>query len=181
MKSLGEVYIFFRNMDIEDITKYINEYDIEKSQDINLETILFVIYDLYKYTPSKDTLEDKIKRSLQYKFRESLKQKYSKCVISNRNVEICEACHIIPFCESELENKYNINNGLLLSSDLHKLFDKFMLSINEKMCVQLSKNILNDESYKDYHKYHNKKLNLNKETMKNLSHHYKTFSKLNII
>ncbi len=57
------------------------------------------------------------------------------------------------------------------------MFDKHMFSINNEQLVRLSKEILNDKSYKDYHCYHNKKVNLNTQTMDKMKSHYKTFLK----
>jgi putative restriction endonuclease len=53
------------------------------------------------------------------------------------NVSMIDACHIIPFSES-----YNdtISNGIALCPNLHRAFDRGLISINEKFQVLVNKN-----------------------------------------
>lgn len=61
-------------------------------------------------------------------FRKNLIVRDSKCVVTQKNISReCEACHIIPYAEG---GDFSIDNGLLISSTLHKLFDDFTWSIN---------------------------------------------------
>ena len=92
-------------------------------------------------------------------------------------VEVCEAAHIIPF--SKCEN-FDIDNGLLLNSILHKLFDKYDWSINpNSLCIEINKvstdiyNIL-----KPYENKHIKILLYFPKTIINLQEHYKEFKSL---
>ena len=63
---------------------------------------------------------------------------------------------------------YDINNGLLLTSTLHKTFDKYYWSIIE------TKNNINIGSIKNY--VGNKvNLELNDNLIKSLEYHYKQF------
>lgn len=178
MNIIDNIYNDMKKRGLSGIKKFIDNYDSDDKQ-ITFETILFIAYDLYKYKPEKDVVEKKLKRQYQTKFRKELEKKYKKCIISKRNIAICEACHIVPFCDSDLIKRYDINNGLLLSSDLHKLFDKHMFSIDNNNRIILSNKILKDESYEDYHKYHNKKIELDNGTMKNLKIHYAQFMEKN--
>jgi hypothetical protein len=121
----------------------------------------FVMYDLYKYT--HEHIKDKIIRKDQTYFRDELIQKYNSCIVSGSSSITCEACHIIPYSECDDEDKYNINNGLLLRSDLHILFDKKLIKINpETYCLELDNSILQDYNMQDYIKYNNKPLNISK-------------------
>ncbi len=61
-------------------------------------------------------------------FRDNLIKRDGKCVVTQKNISReCEACHIIPYAEG---GDFSIDNGLLISSTLHKLFDHFIWSIN---------------------------------------------------
>lgn len=108
----------------------------------------------------------------QTKFRNKLIEIYGeKCIITDMPKPI-EACHIVPFSEC---NNFDISNGLLMSCNIHSLFDSFDISINPKtLCVEL----LDENDY--YHKiYNNKKisipLNLIDTVKTNLKVHYKKF------
>ena len=47
--------------------------------------------------------------------------------------------HIIPFSQSKDDEKYNINNGIVLRDDIHTLFDKREIKINPyTLCVEIS-------------------------------------------
>lgn len=82
-----------------------------------------------------------------------------KCAITQeRTLPVLEAAHIKPFAKS---GPHKINNGLLLRSDLHKLFDLFYLTITPDFHVEVSKRI--KEEYKngrEYYALHGKELNL---------------------
>jgi putative restriction endonuclease len=82
-----------------------------------------------------------------------------KCAITQeRTLPVLEAAHIKPYAKS---GPHKINNGLLLRSDLHKLFDLFYLTITPDFHVEVSKRI--KEEYKngrEYYALHGKELNL---------------------
>ena len=126
----------------------------------------FIFYDKYKYI-HLDTAENKIRRQ-QYLFRKQLIDRYKKCIITGTSVSLCDAAHIIPYCDSDNDAKYDVNNGLLLVTDLHKMFDNGNLKINPiTLKIELSDYALYNDDYKRYHKYHNMSLNitLNIETI----------------
>lgn len=148
------------------------------------ETILnFVYYAHFKILPPTKTIDElkvsKTKRSKQDIFRDDLIKKYKTCVITGDDADICEACHIIPYSESNDNEKYDINNGLLLSASIHKLFDSSDLSINNDGCVVLSDKITNKSTYKKYWPLDNMKVNIDKQTMNNLKVHYTKFNTIN--
>jgi predicted restriction endonuclease len=176
MKEFDNVYNEMKKVGADNIEKYIENYE---SDNTTVEMLLFIAYDIYKYNPTKQLMEQKLKRQFQKKFRSQLEKRYEQCVISGDDLEMCEACHIVPFCESDYTQMYDVNNGLLLTGSLHKLFDKYLLSINESGKIVLSKEILLKQSYKNYHKYNGLQLKLNKETLKNVQIHYDKYMEVN--
>lgn len=174
--DIDKIYDVVKATNIENINNL-----IEKEDYLPIETLLFVIYDVYKYIPENNIIEEKIKRQYQYKFKKKLIKKYKQCIISNDDEDLCEAAHIIPYSESDLTNKYDVNNGLLLSSALHKMFDDYLFTIDKNERIILSNTIMNKKSYKNYHKYNKLQLNLNTETLTNLKTHDDKFIELNTI
>lgn len=173
-KIYEEIAIANDNNKLDD---YIENFDCAKNN-ITYQMLLFIVYDQFKYIYKNNKIEERIKREHQVKFRKELEDRYKKCIITGRGVHFYEACHIIPFCESDNKNMYDINNGILLSSELHKLFDKHLISINDNKVV-ISKEILNNSNNIDISQYNGKQLYLNKETSENLKKHYKIFLEKN--
>ncbi len=150
-------------------------YEDDEEMFIDLEFLLSTKYKNIKL------VEVRQNRDGQTKFREKIIDRDKECVITNSGCEMCEAAHIIPHCESEVYDKYNIDNGILLNAAIHKLFDKYLWSINPKTSqVEISNKILNNSKY-NINNYINKKIKLNKNQLENLKHHYKLFCKKNEI
>ena len=103
---------------------------------------------------------DKQKR-LDSEFKNKVKQRYNKCIISGYNIRQCEVAHIIPFCKSNEIDKYNPNNGLLLSCELHKLFDEKVFKINPNTFEIEIDELIEDIKELAIYKYKNKKLDIN--------------------
>jgi predicted restriction endonuclease len=119
------------------------------------------MYDLYNYIPPKT--EEKEIRVGQALFRQQLIERYGECIVSGKDVMVCDAAHIIPYCECN-ENKYDVDNGLLLAKEIHELFDKKLLIINPNtQKIELDNKILNIEKMKEFWQYHNEKIKLNKK------------------
>lgn len=131
--------------------KYLeNEEKIDKES----EAILFV----------PDELEDARKKILrqiavrrgQAKFRAALLDAYDrKCVVSRVNTDaVLEAAHIVPF----KGDKTNVvQNGILLTGDIHTLFDLGLVRFNpEDLSIHVS-DILKKSAY---YKYHGQSLHL---------------------
>ncbi|ARF12598.1 HNH endonuclease, partial [Klosneuvirus KNV1] len=98
------------------------------------------------------------------------------CIVTNSHSDMCEACHIIPYCDCDDNNKYDVNNGILLEAGLHKLFDKYLWSINPNTNkIEVSKQLLNDNSYDLINKHYGKVLNFNNNMKNNLITHYNKF------
>ena len=79
-------------------------------------------------------------RQKQGPFREMLLTAYGrKCTVTGtRVVETLEAAHIIPHAEGA---NYRPENGLLLRADIHTLYDLYLLSIDERCRVHVSRTL----------------------------------------
>lgn len=76
----------------------------------------------------------------QGRFRVRLLQAYSfSCPVSDCTVkEAIDAAHIFPHRGAQCDH---VCNGLTLRADLHKLFDRFLISVDENYCLRVSKTI----------------------------------------
>lgn len=83
------------------------------------------------------TLRQIVARRGQKAFRNKLINQYGRCVFTDFHaVEALEAAHIVPYNGEETNN---VQNGLLLRSDIHTLFDLGLLSIDpDTMSIVLS-------------------------------------------
>ncbi|RZK15984.1 MAG: HNH endonuclease [Hymenobacter sp.] len=102
----------------------------------------------------------------QQAFREIVTQAYDrKCAISGeKTLPVLEAAHILPYAEA---GPSIVSNGLLLRSDLHRLFDQHYLTIDaDKLVVEVSPRIREEFSNgKAYYNYHGQKLRRPHEKM----------------
>jgi putative restriction endonuclease len=80
-----------------------------------------------------------------------------RCAISGeRTLPVLEAAHIIPY---ENSGPHLVSNGMLLRSDIHKLFDKGYLTVTKQYKIEVSKRIKEEfENGMDYYKYHGSNL-----------------------
>ncbi|HTF06463.1 MAG TPA: HNH endonuclease [Bacteroidia bacterium] len=93
-------------------------------------------------------------------FRVMVTDAYSrKCAISGeRTLPVLEAAHIKPYAKS---GPHFISNGLLLRSDIHKLFDNGYVTITNDLKVEVSKRIKEEyENGKEYYQFHGKTLGI---------------------
>jgi putative restriction endonuclease len=91
-------------------------------------------------------------------FRVLITDAYSRrCAITGeKTLPVLEAAHIKPYAES---GPNFISNGLLLRSDMHKLFDAGYLTITDEHKVEVSKKLKEDfENGREYYQYHGKSL-----------------------
>ena len=79
---------------------------------------------------------DVVYRPRQGKFRDGLLVAYGgRCAVTDSDVaESLEAAHIVAYKGMESDA---IQNGVLLRVDLHRLFDRFLLTIGADQCVHL--------------------------------------------
>lgn len=109
-------------------------------------------------------------RPEQSKFRELLRRvQGDACAVTATNVpDVLEAAHIIPFSEGRSCRDF-LSNGLLLRSDIHRLFDQCRLSINPAtMEVWLEPNLRDGH----YGKLHGKEIETH-DVSAALSEHFK--------
>lgn len=92
-------------------------------------------------------------------FRVLITDVYSRrCTITGeKTLPVLDAAHIKPYSES---GPNLISNGLLLRSDMHKLFDSGYLTITKELRIEVSPKIKEEfDNGKEYYKYHGKNLN----------------------
>jgi len=81
-------------------------------------------------------------RIQQSKFRRELILHWEGCSITDcKNSKLLIASHIKPYSESNDEEKYDINNGLLLTPTFDKLFDLNLISFTNEGKILLSNNL----------------------------------------
>jgi putative restriction endonuclease len=80
-----------------------------------------------------------------------------KCAITGeKTLPVLEAAHIKPYA---LSGPHFISNGLLLRSDIHKLFDTGYITITPDFRVEVSKRIKEEyQNGKEYYQFHGKSL-----------------------
>jgi putative restriction endonuclease len=93
-------------------------------------------------------------------FRILVTEAYNRrcAVTGERTLPVLEAAHIKPFAKSG-PNK--ISNGLLLRSDIHKLFDLGYITVTSNYNVEVSKRIKEEyHNGKEYYALHGSKLRI---------------------
>ena len=82
---------------------------------------------------------------------------YRRCAITGeKTLPVLEAAHIKPY---SLEGPHQINNGLLLRSDFHTLFDRGYITVDKNLTVEVSHRIKEDfGNGKEYYAHHGSKL-----------------------
>jgi putative restriction endonuclease len=106
----------------------------------------------FESTPNESTKKSKRPVEEQRRFREQVLFAYGfKCAITGDSIEIfsnensktylLEAAHIIPFSEG---GSFSVNNGISLSYELHRLFDRKLFTIiydnDNKLIVKVTRN-----------------------------------------
>lgn len=82
-----------------------------------------------------------------------------RCTISGeRTLPVLEAAHIKPYAAS---GPHRVANGLLLRSDLHKLFDDGYLTVTDELNVVVSQRIRAEfENGREYYRFHGNQLSV---------------------
>lgn len=132
------------------LNKYLSEaaYEGEKSQLILEDT----------ESPKYGSSILKKVRLGQGAFRVLVTDAYTRrCSITGeKTLPVLEAAHIKPYSKS---GPHFISNGLLLRSDLHKLFDSGYITITKDYKVEVSKRIREEfQNGKEYYQYHGREL-----------------------
>lgn len=108
-------------------------------------------------------------RKGQPQFRKKLLQAYDgKCALSGCAVtEVLEAAHITPY-NGELTNV--TQNGLLLRSDIHLLWDKYLITVEANTnLIKVHPDLLNSSEYSKFHNQHVRLTNKKEDKPSNLS------------
>lgn len=78
----------------------------------------------------------------QQQFRERLIGYWGGCAVTGCSVrDVLVASHIVPWANASPNERLDVHNGLLLTADLDKLFDSFLVSFNSKGEIHISKSI----------------------------------------
>lgn len=131
-----------------------------------------------------ETIEEKkvfVKYRLQQsKFRRELLLRWEGCSITDiKNPKLLIASHIKPFSESEEAEKYDVNNGLLLTPLYDKLFDLFLITFDENGKIRISKDIKSEIKVLNISREEKlRKDKLTVETRKYLKFHNQRFKNL---
>lgn len=110
-------------------------------------------------------------RPQQGEFRRKLIETYGRCMVSGCRVEnVLDAAHIIPFRDIRTSN--HLSNGLLISVDIHRLFDCGLIAIDPDHNFRiLLHNKLRNSLYKRRHRQElrlpeDRRLRLSKEALR---------------
>lgn len=148
--------------------------ELENKYEIDLLNYLFYVLKEYEYNNELNT-EERVKRK-DTAFKKQVKERYNNCcMITHKIPEVCEVAHIYPHSESNINDKYDINNGFYLCKELHSLFDNpnFHMRINPNTsCIEFTDYIMNNTSMSEYHKYNNEKVSLTPNNIKYLKMKY---------
>lgn len=78
-------------------------------------------------------------------------------ITATENISMIDACHIIPFCESYNDS---ITNGIALCPNLHRAFDRGLISIDEDYKVIVSSKFVEAETNYSLKKFEGKQIKL---------------------
>jgi len=124
--KLDDIYQLIYQSKYDELHKY-NKEDVEI-----VKLLKFPNLELELDLVSKKCLKDV--RINSNHFRKQIITKYNKCALTDINSNLCEAAHIIPYNICTDYEKYNENNAILLSCNMHKAFDNNYFTIDETTC-----------------------------------------------
>lgn len=101
------------------------------------------------------------------------------CAITKERVlPVLEAAHIKPYSES---GPHEVRNGLLLRSDMHKLFDRGYLTITPNLHIEVSRRIKEEFDNGEYYfTFHGRHINLPRNPVDQPSDEFLTWHNENI-
>lgn len=128
-------------------TALLQRYFPEKSHSNLVEINAGQEFDILQESAAKYEVADKVSRDDMLLVRGAIFKRvvpkiynYTCCVsrtrvVSTRDVQLVDACHIVPISESADDT---IGNGLSLTPSMHRAFDRFLFSIDRDYRVVLS-------------------------------------------
>lgn len=126
--------------------------------------VKYTMFHLYKYKHNTE-ISNIITDELHFK-KEVAKIYDNKCVVTGADIMVCDVYCIIPLSQYIDNDKYDVNNGILLRIDLHKLFDTKDMKINPKsLRLELSDKILNNKNMSMYHGLQGQVLDIKDKTI----------------
>lgn len=152
---------------------------IELSEDNHKVNLDYLFYALkkYIYNPEEtlnETIEERLKRQ-DSNYRKEIIEKYNTCMITGKSLKYSQVAHIYPYSLSDENEKYDLENGFLLSVEIHIGFDSKELDFKinpDTSTFEVSSHILNDRFMEYYHQFNNKKLNLSEKNIYYLKKKY---------
>jgi putative restriction endonuclease len=131
----------------------INNYDVEtviKTQILNdsKEEYQTLMSHIAKDLTENEYEEERFIRGSIFK-REVPKIYQNQCCISgmriesSTNAQMIDACHIVPF---SISNDDTVSNGISLSPNLHRAYDRGLITINEDYIVRISPIVRENET-----------------------------------
>lgn len=127
------------------------------------------------FDENDNTIMTKVRKH-QHTYKIELLNKYGTiCAITGITIrKLLQACHIKPYCDCTEKEKYDINNGLVLTSDIHILFDNYLLTIDPNT-LKVVTNV--DYFDKNGNNINGKKLDIKLEyqTLRYLKDHYNNY------
>ena len=90
-------------------------------------------------------------------FRLKIKSIYGKCAVSGEHsTPVLEAAHIKPYAQ---EGSHDIQNGILLRSDIHKLYDRGYVTVDPDYTFRVSSRLKDEfNNGKTYYELENRKI-----------------------
>ena len=146
--------------------KYINTKGSHGKYIANIESkLLNESPSEYKLEIAKADEEEIFLRGGVFKRVVPLVYNYTCCISGMRiaatsNIQMIDACHIVPFSESHDDT---ITNGISLCPNLHRAFDRGLISINEEYKVIVSNSFVESDTNYSLKMFEGKKIHLPKE------------------
>ena len=76
-------------------------------------------------------------------FRSDLLSYWGRCAVTGCDVsQILIASHIVPWSEASDEERMDVYNGLLLTPNVDRLFDQYLISFDESGLIQIAPSLL---------------------------------------
>ena len=179
LKTLQNIGIDFEILD-EDI-----EYNIEEGEDnVEENNVEEDNVEEDNVEEKKEKNENNLKTSIardDNEYRELVKLRFGKCIICQKqecHISCCQVAHIYDFSKcvknNDEESKYDVNNGLLMCSNTHLMFDKHLLKLKIIDASNAMVSIEIDKTLKDcnIYRYNGQIITLFKENMKYLEKRY---------